>query len=62
MDDMLYIVLEGMLKVNMSERMSAREILDALTRMCIKLENDPAYSESRGNSDEEMVRQPLQVP
>ncbi|EXK34722.1 CMGC protein kinase [Fusarium oxysporum f. sp. lycopersici 4287] len=55
MDDMLYIVLEGMLKVNMSERMSAREILDALTRMCIKLENDPAYSESRGNSDEEMV-------
>ncbi|KAG9497194.1 hypothetical protein J7337_011986 [Fusarium musae] len=46
-DDMLYLVLEGMLKANMSERMSAREILDALTRMCVKLENDPAYSEPR---------------
>ncbi|KLP05465.1 Uncharacterized protein Y057_6009 [Fusarium fujikuroi] len=55
MDDMLYIVLEGMLKVNMSERMSAREILDALAQMCSKLENDPAYSEPRGTSDVDMV-------
>ncbi|KAF5588093.1 serine threonine kinase [Fusarium pseudocircinatum] len=55
MDDMLYIVLEGMLKVNVSERMSALEVLDALTRMCLKLENDPAYSESRLNSNVEMV-------
>ncbi|RKL39771.1 hypothetical protein BFJ72_g6499 [Fusarium proliferatum] len=54
MDDMLYIVLEGMLKVNMSERMSAREILDALAQMCSKLENDPAYSEPCGTSDVEM--------
>ncbi|PNP60674.1 hypothetical protein FNYG_14588 [Fusarium nygamai] len=53
-DDLLYLVLEGMLKVNMSERMSAREILDALTQMCVKLENDPAYSEPRG-CDVEMV-------
>ncbi|SCV42229.1 uncharacterized protein FFB14_07666 [Fusarium fujikuroi] len=50
-DDMLYIVLEGMLKVNMSERMSAREVLDALTQMCNKLESDPAYSEPRGTID-----------
>ncbi|KAG5810596.1 hypothetical protein H9Q74_005733 [Fusarium xylarioides] len=50
-DDMLYIVLEGMLKVNMSERMSAREILDALTQMCMKLKSDPAYSEPRGTND-----------
>nr|RBQ88790.1 hypothetical protein FVER53263_20889 [Fusarium verticillioides] len=55
MDDMLYIVLEGMLKINMSERMSAQEVLDALTQMCLKLENDPAYSESRLNSNVEMV-------
>ncbi|SCO56397.1 uncharacterized protein FFMR_13553 [Fusarium fujikuroi] len=55
MDDMLYIVLEGMLKVNMSERMSAREILDALAQMCSKLENDPAYSEPRGTSDVDMA-------
>jgi hypothetical protein len=41
---MLYLVLEGMLKVSISERMSAREILDALTQMCTKLEDDPAYS------------------
>ncbi|KAL9563064.1 hypothetical protein ACKAV7_012806 [Fusarium commune] len=54
MDDMLYIVLEGMLKVNMSERMSAREILTALTQMCMNLESDPAYSEPR-TSDVEMV-------
>lgn len=52
---MLYIVLEGMLQVNMSERMPAREVLDALTQMCSKLENDPAYSEPRGTSDVEMV-------
>ncbi|KAF5672848.1 serine threonine kinase [Fusarium circinatum] len=43
-DDMLYLVLEGMLKVSISERMSAREILDALTQMCKKLEDDPTYS------------------
>ncbi|KAL5605740.1 hypothetical protein FOVSG1_005887 [Fusarium oxysporum f. sp. vasinfectum] len=55
MDDMLYIVLEGMLKVNTSDRMSAREVLDALTQMCSKLESDPAYSEPRGTSDVEMV-------
>ncbi|KAF5645962.1 serine threonine kinase [Fusarium tjaetaba] len=55
MDDMLYIVLEGMLKINVSERMSAGEVLDALTQMCLKLENDPAYSESRLNSNVEMV-------
>ncbi|KAF5715423.1 serine threonine kinase [Fusarium mundagurra] len=54
-DDLLYLVLEGMLKVNISERMSAREILDALTQMCVKLENDPAYSEPRGSCDVEMV-------
>ncbi|KAG5786225.1 hypothetical protein H9Q73_000165 [Fusarium xylarioides] len=54
-DDMLYIVLEGMLKVNMSERMSAREVLDALTQMCNKLENDPAYFEPRKACDMEMV-------
>ncbi|KAF5608592.1 serine threonine kinase [Fusarium subglutinans] len=53
-DDMLYIVLEGMLQVDMSKRMSAREILDALTQMCSKLENDPTYSEFR-NSDTKMV-------
>lgn len=52
---MLYLVLEGMLKVNMSERMSAREIFEALTQMCLKLENDPAYSEPRGTNDMEMV-------
>ncbi|RBR16019.1 hypothetical protein FVER53590_28320 [Fusarium verticillioides] len=55
MDDMLYIVLEGMLKVNMSERMSAQEVLGALTQMCNKLENDPAYSEPRNTCDVEMV-------
>ncbi|RKK60668.1 hypothetical protein BFJ66_g1689 [Fusarium oxysporum f. sp. cepae] len=54
-DDMLYLVLEGMLKVNMSERMSAREIFEALTQMCLKLESDPAYSEPRGTNDMEMV-------
>ncbi|KAF4500984.1 serine threonine kinase [Fusarium agapanthi] len=60
-DDMLYIVLEGMLKVNMSKRMSAREILDALTQMCSKLENDPTYSEFR-NSDMEMAFSYLTTP
>ncbi|KAL7764780.1 hypothetical protein ACKLNR_005925 [Fusarium oxysporum f. sp. zingiberi] len=55
-DDMLYLVLEGMLKVNMSERMSAREIFEALTQMCLKLESDPAYSEPRGTNDMEMYR------
>ncbi|KAF4957958.1 hypothetical protein FGADI_2787 [Fusarium gaditjirri] len=54
-DDMIYIVLEGMLKVNVNERMSSQEILDALTQMCLRLENDPAYSECRRNSDGEMI-------
>lgn len=60
---MLYIVLEGMLKVNMSERMSAREVLDALTQMCNKLESDPAYSEPRGtiDVDVEMVGLPFSL-
>ncbi|KAF5647946.1 serine threonine kinase [Fusarium sp. NRRL 52700] len=53
-DDMHYIVLERMLKVNMSERMSAPETLEALTQMCNKLENDPPYSEPRTTSDVEM--------
>ncbi|RKL48933.1 hypothetical protein BFJ70_g1868 [Fusarium oxysporum] len=54
-DDMLYLVLEGMLNVNMSERISAREIFEALTQMCLKLESDPAYSEPRGTNDMEMA-------
>ncbi|KAH7211139.1 kinase-like domain-containing protein [Fusarium oxysporum] len=46
-DDMLYLVLEGMLKIDTNQRLSSHEILDALTQMCMKLDNDPAYSEPR---------------
>jgi hypothetical protein len=58
---MLYIVLEGMFKINMNERMSAREILDALTQMCIKLENDPAYSEPRGGNPDRLMGVPMEM-
>ncbi|KAI1055752.1 hypothetical protein LB506_009217 [Fusarium annulatum] len=54
MDDILSIVLEGMLQVNMSKRMSARDIHNALTQMCMKLGSDPDYFEPRGTSVLEM--------
>ncbi|RBA19858.1 CMGC protein kinase [Fusarium proliferatum] len=61
-DDILYIVLEGMLKVNTSERMSAWDVLDALTQICSKLESDPAYSEPRGTSDVVMAFSYITTP
>ncbi|KAF4437604.1 serine threonine kinase [Fusarium acutatum] len=54
-NDMLYLVMDGMLKIDMNQRMSAREIFDALTRMCMKLEEDPAYSQPRDSGDVEMA-------
>ncbi|KAF5580660.1 serine threonine kinase [Fusarium pseudoanthophilum] len=51
-NDMLCLVMDGMLNIDMNQRMSAREIFDALTRMCMKLEEDPAYSHPRDIGDD----------
>ncbi|KAF5555364.1 serine threonine kinase [Fusarium mexicanum] len=60
-DDMLYLVLEGMLKIDMNERMSSHKILDALTQMCMKLDNDPAYSEPRDGNPNGIMRVPMEM-
>ncbi|KAG4280455.1 CMGC protein kinase [Fusarium proliferatum] len=55
LDDMLNLVMDGMLKIDMSHRKSAREVFDALDQMCMKLGDDPAYSQPRDSCDVEMV-------
>ncbi|KAF5252188.1 hypothetical protein FANTH_2744 [Fusarium anthophilum] len=55
LDDMLNLVMDGMLKIDMSQRMSAREIFDALTQMYMKMEDDPAYIQPRDSDDVEMA-------
>lgn len=45
----------------MSKRMSARDIHNALTQMCMKLGSDPDYFKPRGTSVLEMVGKPLSL-
>ncbi|KAF4339471.1 serine threonine kinase [Fusarium beomiforme] len=54
-DDMLSLILDGMLKIDMQQRMTSWEVLNVLTEMCKKLESDPAYSQPRDDHDVEMA-------
>ncbi|KAF4453698.1 serine/threonine protein kinase [Fusarium austroafricanum] len=55
MEDLLHLVLNGMLKVDMHARMTSREVCDTLSEMCKRLECDLSYSEPRGSADAEMA-------
>ncbi|KAF4964488.1 hypothetical protein FSARC_7590 [Fusarium sarcochroum] len=47
-NDMLDLVLDGMLRIDMHQRLSSRDVYSALTKMCKKLADDSTYSEPCG--------------
>ncbi|KAG5662555.1 hypothetical protein KAF25_004973 [Fusarium avenaceum] len=57
-NDILDLVVNGMLRIDLRQRMTSHEVAIALAEICKRLDEDPAYSEfhvDRGDNDMEMV-------
>lgn len=61
-NDILDLVVNGMLRIDLHQRMTSHEVARALANICKRLDEDPAYSEfhvDRGDNDMEMVGEPV---
>ncbi|KAF5671130.1 serine threonine kinase [Fusarium denticulatum] len=53
--DIIHLVIKGMLKVDLHERMTSQEVSDALGQMSEKLDRHPSYSQPHGTNDMKTV-------
>lgn len=61
-NDILDLVVNGMLRIDLHQRMTSHEVARALAKICKRLDEDPAYSEFRiyrKDNIMEMVGEPV---
>jgi hypothetical protein len=61
-NDILDLVVNGMLRIDLHQRMTSNGVVGALAKICRRLDEDPAYSEShvdRKDNNMEMVGEPV---
>ncbi|KAM0553097.1 hypothetical protein ACHAPJ_007645 [Fusarium lateritium] len=55
-DDTLNLIMDGMLKIDMDQRMTSRDVYNALKKICEKLADSPDYAAPRCGRDDHTAR------